>query len=428
MTDIQKKLLELLTDIDEICKSEHIDYFLCDETAHGAVLHHGFHKNCVSASIAMTTDHAFKFAEAVKKQNREDRIMDSMFSNKDYPDFSLRYGDPNTTMMELPYTEEDKTPCIAVTIHMIRFKPDSMKKYYKYSKAFWDVSRMKADEYSKFYKKAAITGCTTAKKIFGEKNTGRFLFKSWCSLFKPNKKAKKMAIGMGKYSYDVSLVKEGKAAVVLEGKEFPVFGQYEDYLNKRYSCENFREMTPKYQTPSVSLMVSSHIPYLKYMEKAKSKGVDFDAISRNKKICAKLQKSVGEYNKKITKYYAIVDRTEKRFAMYETYMPMKKLLVKLYDEKRYEELNELLKPYRSALWACYKKGLGLCFDREIFEMTMHILSMEGSEEYVKKLRAMVPESHWEPMTVTDYKGELIEIKDISEVLPEFTAMKGESLQ
>jgi hypothetical protein len=32
------------------------------------------------------------------------------------------------------------------------------------------------------------------------------------------------------------------------------------------------------------------------------------------------------------------------------------------------------------------------------------------------------------MTVTDYKGELIEIKDISEVLPEYTGMKGESLE
>jgi hypothetical protein len=40
---------------------------------------------------------------------------------------------------------------------------------------------------------------------------------------------------------------------------------------------------------------------------------------------------------------------------------------------------------------------------------------------------MVPESHWEPMVVTDYKGELVEIKDISEVLPEYEAMKGESL-
>lgn len=427
MTDIQKKLLELLIDMDDICKRENIKYYLCDETAHGAVMEQRLYKNCCRVNVAMTTDNILKFAEAVKKENRTDRILDSMISNPFYPDLTLRYGDPNTTWMELPYTEEDIVPCIAVTIHMIRFKPQSFKKYYKLTKKFWEISHKKADEYSNFYKKAAITGCTTAKKVFGEKNTSRFLFKSWCSQFKPNKKAKKFAIGSGKFSYDTALLKPENKVAVLEDREFPVFGQIEEYLNKRYGCEDFREINPKYPVPSATLMTSSHIPYLKYMEKAKSMGVDFDVISSNKKTCAKLQKKVGEYNKKITKYYAIVDRTEKRFAMYEQYMPMKKLLLKLHDEKRYEELNELLKPYRSALWSCYKKGLGLCFDKEIFEITMHLLSMEGSDTYVSKLRAMVPESHWNPMTVTDYKGELVEIKDISEVLPECMDRKGASL-
>ena len=49
---------------------------------------------------------------------------------------------------------------------------------------------------------------------------------------------------------------------------------------------------------------------------------------------------------------------------------------------------------------------------------MNILRREGSYTYVKKLRKMVPEHHWEPMTVTDYKGELVEIEDISDLFPE----------
>ena len=427
MTDIQKKLMELLIEIDDICKREKIKYYLCDETAHGAVVEQRFHKNCYRANIAMTSDAVLKFAEAVKKEKRADRVLDSMLSNKHYPDFSLCYGDVNTTMMELPCTMEGKLPYISVKIHVIRYKPQTFGKYYKLTKSFWDISHMKADEYSTFYKKAAITGCTVTTKIVGEKNTSRMLFKTWCSLFKPNKKSKKLAMGMGKYNYDSSLLKQQNGIAVLEGREFPVFGQVEEYLNKRYSCEDYREIKPKYPVPSASLMISSHIPYAEYMEKAKAMGVDFDAISHNKKECSKLEKKVGEYNKKITKYYAVVDRTEKRFAMYEKYMPMKNLLVKLYKEERFEELNELLKPYRSALWTCYKKGLGLCFDKDIFDITMHLLSMEGSDVYVKKLRDMVPESHWEPMVVTDYKGELVEIKDISEVLPAYTGMKGESL-
>jgi hypothetical protein len=246
-------------------------------------------------------------------------------------------------------------------------------------------------------------------------------------VFSENKKAKKVAVGTGKFVFDAEML-EDDTTIMMNGQEFPVFTELDTYLNKKYACTNFRKMKPKFAVLSDKVLVSCHVPYDKYLEKAKEMGVDFDAITRDRLTCSRLEQQVSKDNKKINQYYAIVDRTEKRFAMYERYMPMKKLLKKLYEEERYEELNELLKSYRSALWACYKKGLGLCFDKEIFELTMEILKREGSYTYVKKLRKMVPESHWEPLVVTDYKGDLVEINDISEVLPEYTAQEEESAQ
>ena len=404
MTDVQKKLLELLTDVDGICKRENIKYYLCDDTAHAAVTEHCLYKNGCQVNIAMTPDNMCKFIEAVKKENRADRIVDSMMTNKAYPDFSASYADPNTTMIELPYKEEGKKPYIGVTIHMIRFKPKSRRKYYKITTNVWEYCHKNANEYPTLFKKSVVFGCNTVKNVFGEANLGRHLFKNWCDIFSANKKAEKIAIGMSKYIFDASLLKK-EGAAVLEGKEYPVFGDVEAYLNKKYNCDDFRAIKPKYAVPSDTLMVSSLISYSDYVEKAKAMGVDFDAINQNRKTSSKLEKKVSEYNRRIGKYYAIVERTEKRFAMYETYMPMKENLLQLHKEGRYEELNELLHSYRSALWTCYKKGLGLCFDKEIFEITMNLLEMEGQDSYAKKLREMVPESHWEPMTITDYKGD-----------------------
>ncbi len=427
MRDVQEKLLELLTDIDGICKRENIKYYLCEETAHGAIMEHSMYDKCYQANIAMTTDDVRKFMKVVKNENRADRVVDSMMSNKDYPEFTVRYGDPNTMVLELPYTEKGKIPCIAVTIHMIRFKPRRMKKYYRFSSAFWKVCHKEVGAYADFYKKAIVFGCHVVKKVFGEAMLSRWLFKSWCSVFSENKKAKKVAVGTGKFVFDAEML-EDDTTIMMNGQEFPVFTELDTYLNKKYACTNFRKMKPKFPVLSDKVLVSCHVPYDKYLEKAKEMGVDFDAITRDRLTCSRLEQQVSKDNKKINQYYAIVDRTEKRFAMYERYMPMKKLLKKLYEEERYEELNELLKPYRSALWACYKKGLGLCFDKEIFELTMEILKREGSYTYVKKLRKMVPESHWEPLVVTDYKGDLVEINDISEVLPEYTAQEEESAQ
>jgi len=352
----------------------------------------------------MTPEHVRKFVEAVKKENRTDRLVDCMLTNKSYPDFSASYCDPNTMMMALPYKEEGKKPYIGVTIHIIRFKPKSFRKYYQITKNVWQYCRENVNEYPTFFKKTVVFGCKTVKTVLGEASLGRLLFKSWCKVFSSNKKAGKIAIGTGAYSFDASLLKKDSTAI-LNGREFPVFDDVNTYLNTKYKCEDFREIKPKYLVPSPTMMISSTISYSDYMKRAKEQGVDFEAIEQNRKACSKLEKKVSEYNKRIGKYYAIVERTEKRFAMYEKYMPMKEMLLNLYKEQRYDELKELLQPYCQDLRACYKKGLGLCFDKEIFEITMHILEMEGEQTLVKKVRELIPESHWEPMIITDYKGE-----------------------
>ena len=122
MTDIQQKLLTLLTDLDAVCQREGIRYYLCQETALGAYRNQAFFPSCCEASVAMHVEDALRFIKAVRKENRPDRVVDSMYNNKNYPDFTVRYGDADTLMMQLPYNEASVVPAIAVTIHMIRYK------------------------------------------------------------------------------------------------------------------------------------------------------------------------------------------------------------------------------------------------------------------------------------------------------------------
>ena len=415
MTDVQGKLLELLTDIKDICTREKIKFYLCAETAYGAVKNHAFLSGSCHAHVAMTTADVLKFVAAVKKENRPDRILDSMLNNATYTDFTVRYGDPNTMLVRLPYKPGGEVPCIAVTIHMIRYKPVLQKKYFRYTRALWRASQKDAKAYTNALKRIAVVGCRIVKGLVGPEKLGRHFFKKWCALFSANKKSAKVSICDGKFIYKREIIMR-EDTVMLEGVEFPVFGYVDDYLNQTYGCANFRKITPKYAKESATLLASSHISYKKYFEQAKAMGIDFDAVRRNMKHYEKYRAIVAADNKVIDKYYALVDRTQKRYAMYEKYMPMKKLLIQLYEEERFKELNLLLKPYRSALWSCYKKGLGLCFDKKIFEMTTHILRMEGSYCYANKLYDLVPEEHWKPMVVTDYKGDLTPITDVSELL------------
>lgn len=403
MTDVQKKLLELLCDLDAICTRENIRYYLCSETAYAAFVNQAFPTGMIEASVAMLPHDALKFIAAVKKENRPDRVLDSMYSNKDYPDFTMRYGNTDTLLLKLPFAGNGAVPCIAVTIHMIRYKPKHLVRLYGYMTKFWKACTAKPEGFSRPAVRTAVKACHIVRDVLGGKYFSRALFKVWCAMFSTNKKAKKISVCAGKYVYPAEILKETDL-FKFEDHTFPSFAYIDTYLKTAYTSD-FATNPPKFLKASSSVLVSAHVSYQKYLARAQELGVDFDQIKRNKVLCDAQQRKVSAYNKKITKYYDIVARTEKRFALYEQYMPMKEHLKALYEQECYDELNTLLHPYRSALWTFYQKGLGLCFDKEIFDITMDIIQKEGSYTYARKLRAMVPAQHWEPMVITNFKGE-----------------------
>ena len=405
MIDVQEKLIELLLEIDGICKEKQLKYYLCEESALSGYSKGGFLPSCCQLSIAMTTDDVMKFIKAVKAEGRRDREIDSIVGNRYYPDFTIRYGAANSLALKLPYNSRGMTPNIAVTIHMIRHKHKNRFRRFKLVRSFWKACYKPLKKVNHPVKKAAVAACHLIRKIVGEKRLNGMIFNSWCRSCRPYDGAKKISIAAGKFIFPAGLIK-GDARMEFEGYEFPVFDHVETYLKKRYGA-SYQKYTPKYVKKTSSLLTSVNVPYKKYMERLEDV-VDYNQIPALTKKYDKIQAKVKAYNDKINGYYAIVDRTEKRFAMYEKYMPMKDQLVELYQAEKYEELNELLKPYRSALWWCYKKKLGLCFDKDIFDMTMKILEMEGSTSYAAKCRKLVPEQHWEPIVITDHKGDAIE--------------------
>ncbi|MBR2319343.1 MAG: hypothetical protein IKA50_00980 [Clostridia bacterium] len=404
MNDVQQKLLTLLTDLDAICQREGIQYYLCKETALAAYTQEGFYPSCCEVNVAMATDDALHFIRAVKKENRADRTIDSMYSNKNYPEFTVRYGDANTLMMKLPFNNASYLPNIAVTIHMIRYKSAKAVKLYRRTRALWKACVKPTIAVAGVARRSAVLLCHTGKNMLGGRLFSRSLFKMWVRIHS-HKNDKNVSICAGHYTFPAALL-QGTATVTFEGHTFPTFADPEVYLLKEYG-KNWATCKPAYLVPSSSLPVSANVSYREYLRRTKSQ-INYRAIQKKKFKLDLIQAKVSLYNHKINGYYAVVERTQRRFAMYEMYMPMKDKLVQLHKEEKWDELNELLKPYRSALWACYKKKLGLCFDKDIFEITMDVLLREGSKTYVRKLRAMVPEEHWKPIVITDYKGEPVE--------------------
>ena len=66
MTELQTRVLNLLKEIDELCKENDISYYLIGGTLIGAVRHHGFIPWDDDADIIMTRDNWEKFYSSFK--------------------------------------------------------------------------------------------------------------------------------------------------------------------------------------------------------------------------------------------------------------------------------------------------------------------------------------------------------------------------
>lgn len=95
----------------------------------------------------------------------------------------------------------------------------------------------------------------------------------------------------------------------------------------------------------------------------------------------------------------VLFRTADRFEMWCEYMPQKQELLELYEQGQYAQLHVKLMPYLNMLQQNYKRKLGLCFDKDIFDITMELLRYEGEEEYAQKLISLVPPSDYEEIHI-----------------------------
>lgn len=97
MNNLHIKIMELISEIDSICKKYDITYYAAGGTAIGAVRHNGFIPWDDDIDIYMTRSEFYKFREAFKKENLEGRTLECIDDNEEYPGTIPRYINTETT-------------------------------------------------------------------------------------------------------------------------------------------------------------------------------------------------------------------------------------------------------------------------------------------------------------------------------------------
>ena len=105
---IQNILVEILEEIDRICKKHNIKYFLSGGTLLGAIRHNGFIPWDDDLDLWMVRKEYKKFKKAVKKDLDKDRfVFEDYYSNLSYPLSILKIKRKNTVFIEQAFKDLD---------------------------------------------------------------------------------------------------------------------------------------------------------------------------------------------------------------------------------------------------------------------------------------------------------------------------------
>lgn len=403
----KKKQFDILCYISDVCAQNDISVFLAGETALAAYRNEGLVDD---TSVCIEARDAVRLIEALGRTDSK-YVVDSMYTNGDFPIFEIRVYDPDTVDFITAKYKQYRYNSLFVRVLLLQHMPVSPVKtrllsslYTAYKKA--GLLRAGGASPTRGRMLAVIRSMEKKRGIDG---TGRWVFEKMIKGYSGS--GKKCVINM-KYtdrrtaepvSYDYSTIFPLKKVTYM-GREFFLPGKPEKYLNgafvknwRRVDISAYIETKDRFRDPDHSWEeFKNRISYM-----------DFDKYNRELREFNEKTLVYNEYHKKVKEYRDILARTDARFKLWQRYMPLKDQLKQLWEQKDYMALEAELREYLDQMKEFADKELGLCFDPEIMEIALDVLEHKGDSARAKLYRKLVPAEHRGPLKIMNYKGEYV---------------------
>ena len=403
MTEIQKTLFTLLTEVDDICRRNRITYFLHENTALEAMQKPHMGEERMIAEVIMRVPDLLRFIDAFEKEKPPHRSLESWQNEARYGDFGCRYVNDDTLFLDLPNYHHYRKYGFAVRINVLRDFPASRirsklatAKEIGFEMTFAEGSRAEAKKYE-FCEKLVRPKLKTPESSL---EFTRKMFDEFCSIY-DNPGAERCFFKYfrtQRHHCEKSWFAE-PVMKTLEGRSFPVPAR--EYFVSLYG-QGFMSRKLPGRKMTEYIVADTEIPYRDYLKEIADIGLPLKKYISERERYVRKQRAGQEKADTIKHYWDLLFRTGDRFELYEQYAPMKKELLAMRREGRYDELSVALAPYREKLMKNYRLGLGLSFDPEIFECMLDVLRREGNAPLADELREMIPPEHLKPVVIKGY--------------------------
>ncbi len=239
MNTLQQIEFDILKELDNICKTNGIKYYLAYGTALGAVRHKGFIPWDDDIDVVMLRDDYDKFCKLAPEEIPDDLFFQTVYSNIEYPFSFAKLRKKNTAYVEEGQQQLKIQQGIFIDIFPLDYIPNKKNKQVVqriYAEMLWILMARNRGKtgLKKIFVNLLNLGCTTDKAYLDK--IARLEKHIKC----PDKeRSTKVALmtygGRAKYAkqyFDISGF--GTVYMDFEGQQFPVMSGYDEFLKISY--------------------------------------------------------------------------------------------------------------------------------------------------------------------------------------------------
>ena len=382
----QQKVLELLKEIDTICRKNKITYFLSPYLTLCAVTERPFPMNPASGDIYMKTADMERFKNIFEEEPGLRRALESMENNSHFPGFYLRYTDKDTLYYKLNDYGKYQHPGIAVNILPLQCEYGPKGKY------LWN--RMREDGWKKIngkkgkWKTKRDFACICLVRVLslcGKGWLGKSIFRDL--LHQPWNDPKTCVLRyFDQNLYFATEVFEETREIQLGGEWFLIPEQAERYLISAYGKDYSKKDPEKYNpSPSSMVICSALIPCEEFLQQSK----ELKKFAAEKKRVEKRRKFGLNYRQYFAQCWDYAKFCGKKYTCALAYRKKISYIRTLFKNEDYVGLEKTFAEYTKMMNRCLKYDEAFDTDQEVFDLYLNYLEKTGRISYMEKVKKYV---------------------------------------
>lgn len=398
MTEAQEKIVNLLKEVDKVCREERIKYYLAEATALQGFRNSGYESETPSLDIFVLYRDVPQLICKLMEKKISNREIEWSVDNPSLKSNIVRYIDSSTLYLPLKNPEGICKYGLSVQIIPLYSKEsEKIRSLKKYKYLYWSECRQDkwltdANSFvAKVCRKQAYRKCQKANETVREKLLNGLARMEENATVKDTlfyftaKGHHKKIFSKGIFEKEKKISFEGVECIVPEDVESFFQTQMGNAWKKR-----------KYPGREIQkfLISDADCPYSEYLDYLKTNNISLD-LSRELQEEKEINEKLKEPNKVIMDAWDKVLRTDVRIRMWQEYKPKKNQIMSAYEKKDWDMLQELFAQYDEEMRNLVTKKMSVSFDTEIQDIYYELLKHNGDNELLKKIQEWLPEAYKE---------------------------------